>query len=103
MATTSSLVLTPHSSTPPLAPPHPPTLQVEGITLEEDSLAFLGELTEEASLRHAVALLTPAAVLARIAGREAIARGDLQEVALLFRDAKYSARLLAEQAERYVL
>eukprot|EP00887_Chlorella_sp_A99_P007998 scaffold12.g7998.t1 len=80
--------------------------QVEGISMEEESLAYLGEIAEETSLRHA--LLTPAAVLARTSGREAIGKGDLEEaselycVHLLFRDAKYSARLLSEQAEHYV-
>lgn len=76
--------------------------QVEGISMEEESLAYLGEIAEETSLRHAVQLLTPAAVLARTSGREAIGKGDLEEVHLLFRDAKYSARLLSEQAEHYV-
>lgn len=35
-------------------------------------------------------------------GREKVAKGDLQEVADLFHDAKYTAKLLAEQADKYV-
>lgn len=35
--------------------------------------------------------------------REGITRGDVEEVHELFHDAKYSARLLAEQADKYVL
>jgi hypothetical protein len=40
-----------HAAVPtPAAEP----VQVEGITLDEDSLSFLGEIGEETSLRHAV-------------------------------------------------
>ncbi|KAG2431451.1 hypothetical protein HXX76_009466 [Chlamydomonas incerta] len=76
--------------------------QVEGIGIDEESLAFLGEVGERTSLRHAVQLLTPAAMLARTNGRDAIVRADLEEVDNLFHDAKYSARLLAEQADKYI-
>ncbi|GAB4813204.1 hypothetical protein N2152v2_000250 [Parachlorella kessleri] len=77
--------------------------QVEGLTVDSDSLVFLGEIGEETSLRHAVQLMTPALVVARTSGREGITRGDVEEVHALFHDAKYSARLLAEQADKYVL
>lgn len=76
--------------------------QVEGVTLDEESLAHLGEIAEATSLRHAVQLLTPSAVLARTAGREEVTRGDLEEAASLFMDAKHSALLLLEQADRYM-
>lgn len=76
--------------------------QVEGISLDEDSLTYLGEIGEETSLRHAVQLMTPAAVLSRTNGREQISRGDVEEVHTLFRDAKFSARLLMEQSDKYI-
>ncbi len=57
---------------------------------------------ERTSLRHAVQLLTPASMLARTNGRDAIVRADLEDVDNLFHDAKYSARLLAEQADKYI-
>jgi RuvB-like protein 1 (pontin 52) len=41
-------------------------------------------------------------MLAKTNGREGISRGDLEEAAGLFHDAKYSARLLAEHADRYI-
>ena len=41
-------------------------------------------------------------MLARTAGREEVAAGDLAEAATLFRDARYSARLLTEHADRYL-
>jgi len=77
--------------------------QVEGITLDADALAALADISDETSLRHAAALLTPAAVLAKTNGREEVTKGDVAEVALLFRDAKYSARLLTENAEGYIM
>ncbi|KAL4457291.1 hypothetical protein ABPG75_012156 [Micractinium tetrahymenae] len=76
--------------------------QVEGIALDEESLTYLGEIGEETSLRHAVQLMTPAAVLSRTNGQEQISRGDVEEVHTLFRDAKFSARLLMEQADKYI-
>jgi RuvB-like protein 1 (pontin 52) len=75
---------------------------VESISIENHSLAFLGELGEKTSLRHAVQLLTPAAVMAKTNGREEIAVGDLEEINGLFHDAKYSAKLLTEQADKYI-
>lgn len=77
-------------------------LQVEGLGIDEDSLAHLGEIAERTSLRHAVQLLTPAAMLAHTNGRDDIGRGDLEEIDGLFHDAKSSARLLAEQADKYI-
>jgi len=76
--------------------------QVEGIGIDEESLAYLGEIGERTSLRHAVQLLTPAYMLAKTNGREDITKGDLEEIDELFHDAKASARLVAEQADKYV-
>lgn len=78
------------------------TIQVEGIGIDEGSLAFLGEVGERTSLRHSVQLLTPAMMLARTNGRDEIARADLDECDSLFHDAKYSAKLLAEQADKFI-
>lgn len=77
--------------------------QVEGISLEEEALANLGELAEETSLRHAAGLMYPANVLARTNGRDQVSKGDLEEASVLFRDAKFSARLLTEQADKYIM
>lgn len=43
--------------------------QVEGTPIDEESLALLGEIGEDTSLRHAVQLMTPALVLAKTNGR----------------------------------
>lgn len=81
----------------PFAPP-----QVEGIGIDEDSLAYLGEIGERTSLRHGVQLLTPAFIMAKTNGRDEISRGDLEETDSLFLDAKMSAKLLAAQADKYI-
>jgi TIP49 AAA-lid domain len=53
---------------------------VEGISIDEEGLAYLGELSEGTSLRHAVQLLTPAATLAATNGRDDVTKVDLGEV-----------------------
>lgn len=77
--------------------------QVEGLAVNEESLAFLGEIGERTSLRHAVQLLTPAALVARTNGRDEIVKADLEEVGELFLDARASARLLQEHHQKYVM
>ena len=77
-------------------------LQVEGIAIDEEGLAFMGELGESTTLRHVVQLLTPSMMLAKTNGRDTVSRGDLEELASLFHDAKFSAKLLAEQADKYI-
>lgn len=47
-------------------------------------------------------LLTPSYMLSKTNGRDSISKGDLEEAASLFHDAKYSARMLAEQADKYI-
>lgn len=74
----------------------------EGLTIEEDALVLLGEIGANTSLRYVVQLLTPAAMLAKTAGRESITREDVEETDSLFFDAKSSAKLLAEQADKYI-
>ncbi|KAK6936247.1 RuvB-like, AAA-lid domain [Dillenia turbinata] len=76
--------------------------QVEELVLDEESLAFLGEIGQQASLRHAVQLLQPASVVARMNGRDKICKADVEEVNSLYLDAKSSARLLQEQQDRYI-
>ncbi|CAL9202109.1 unnamed protein product [Musa hybrid cultivar] len=76
--------------------------QVEEIDIDEDSLAYLGEIGQQASLRHAIQLLSPASIVAKTNGRDKICKADLDEVTSLYLDAKSSARLLQEQQERYI-
>lgn len=76
--------------------------QTEGLTIEEESLTLLAEIGENTSLRYVIQLLTPAAMLAKTSGRESITREDIEEIDSLFFDAKSSAKLLAEHADKYI-
>lgn len=76
--------------------------QVEELVIDEESLAFLGEIGQRASLRHAVQLLSPASVVAKMNGRDNICKADLEEVNSLYLDAKSSASLLQEQHDKYI-
>merc|ERR1712007_266035 len=76
--------------------------QTEGLEIEEEALVQLGEIGANTSLRYVVQLLTPASILAKTSGRDAITRDDIEQVDELFYDAKSSAKLLAEQADKYI-
>lgn len=76
--------------------------QVEGLKLSPDSFQLLGEVGVKTTLRYAVQLMTPASLLARINGRDVVAREDVEEINELFYDAKSSAKLLAEQEDKYM-
>lgn len=75
---------------------------VEEIEMDEASLARLGEVGDETTLRHAAQLMTPAAVIARQSGREEITIADLEECQRLFLDPKKSAKILQDQAAAYI-
>merc|ERR1711972_649568 len=76
--------------------------QTESLTIEEEALVLLGEIGANTSLRYVVQLLTPSSILAKTSGRESITREDIEEMDSLFFDAKSSAKLLAEQADKYI-
>ncbi|GMI53255.1 hypothetical protein ScalyP_jg6097 [Parmales sp. scaly parma] len=69
---------------------------VEGIEVDEDALAALGEIGARTSLRYSVQMLTPSRIIAQAAGRDKLNVGDVHEVDELFFDSKASARLLAK-------
>lgn len=74
----------------------------ESIEMEEDALAYLGEVGGRTSLRYAVQLITPSHILAQTSGRDKITKEDVEEVDSLFLDAKQSAKLLAESGDKYL-
>lgn len=74
----------------------------ESIVVEDEALAKLGEIGDRASLRYAVQLLTPARIMASTQGRETISAADVDEIDKIFYDAKASARILAEQGDKYL-
>lgn len=75
---------------------------IEGIAIDDESLTILSEIASRTSLRYAVQLLTPANIIAKANGRDTICKGDLGEIDSLFFDAKASAKLLHEQASKYL-
>jgi RuvB-like protein 1 (pontin 52) len=74
----------------------------ESLSIGEEALAGLGEIGSRTSLRYAVQLLTPSRIMAETQGRTEIEGDDIEEIDLLFFDAKASARLLAEQGDGYL-
>jgi RuvB-like protein 1 len=72
-----------------------------GLAVEDGTIALLAQTGEVTSLRYAVQLLTPAAILARSRGRTSIGREDVEESRSLFFDAKASARIIAANADKY--
>jgi len=69
---------------------------IEGLTLTDEALAFLGQVGFDTSLRYSLQLLAPAGVLSRINGHREITKEDIEETKLLFIDVKTSAKRLAE-------
>jgi len=76
--------------------------KVEGIQISEEALPVFGAIGSNTSLRYVVQLLTPANVLAKINGREAIGKEDIDEINELFYDAKSSAIILSENKDKFM-
>jgi RuvB-like protein 1 (pontin 52) len=77
--------------------------QTESINLNEEALGFLGALGARTSLRYAVQLLSPASIYANTQGRDMIEREDLDMVNSLFFDSKASAKILSENADKFIV
>ncbi|KAJ2915995.1 hypothetical protein MD484_g4446, partial [Candolleomyces efflorescens] len=69
---------------------------VEGLKLGPGVLERLAREGEKSSLRYALQLLTPASILAQLAGRTQIEVEDVGEMGELFLDAKTSAASIKE-------
>lgn len=76
--------------------------QTEGIQIDDDSLAQLGQVGVKTTLRYSVQLLTPSNILAKINGKDAITSEEIDEINKLFYDAKSSAKILAEQEDKFM-
>ncbi|CAD8044469.1 unnamed protein product [Paramecium primaurelia] len=76
--------------------------QTEGLKITEEALQELSNIGNQSSLRFAILLLTPANILAQTSGRDEIAIQDIQEVHELFLHAKQSAKILEQQADKYI-
>jgi len=76
--------------------------KTEGIDCEDEALGFAAQVGQDASLRFAVQLLTPANVLSKTGGRTTINKPDMEEMSKLFLDAKQSAARLNRDADKYL-
>merc|ERR1712096_231817 len=74
----------------------------EGIEVEEDALAHLATIGTKTSLRYVVQMITPASVLSETLGKAKVSKDEVEEISSLFFDAKTSATLLQEQADKYI-
>jgi len=71
--------------------------ETEEVKLTPEALDELSNLANRTSLRYAVALLTPAQIMAHTNGRtDGATRDDVKEAAGLFVDARESAKRLKE-------
>merc|ERR1711912_5903 len=74
----------------------------EGLEIEEEALTLLGEIGSNTSLRYVVQLLTPASIMAKTEARDVITKDDIEQIDSLFYDAKSSAKVLSENADKYI-
>lgn len=74
----------------------------EGLEIDTEALTALSEVGERSTLRYAVQLLTPASLTAKTNGRNNITKSDIEEVSLLFLDAKSSAKILSQNKDKYM-
>eukprot|EP01091_Cochliopodium_minus_P011966 TRINITY_DN3527_c0_g1_i1.p1 TRINITY_DN3527_c0_g1~~TRINITY_DN3527_c0_g1_i1.p1 ORF type:complete len:465 (-),score=142.72 TRINITY_DN3527_c0_g1_i1:68-1273(-) len=70
--------------------------EIEGIKLNDNSLALLSKIGSETSLRHAIQLLTPASILAQVYDKQIIDEQIIGEITELFIDSKKSSILLGQ-------
>ena len=76
--------------------------ETEGIPIDSEALALMGEIGATTSLRYVVQMLAPARIVAASCGRDSISQSDVEEINDLFLDAKASSRMLVK-AEGYLM
>lgn len=57
---------------------------VEGITIDDEAIALLGQIGIKTSLRYSVQILTPANILAKTNGKMSVSKEEIQEIESLF-------------------
>ncbi|CAH7681638.1 TIP49 C-terminus-domain-containing protein [Phakopsora pachyrhizi] len=76
--------------------------KVENLKISEEALEKLSDRAMETSLRYALQLLTPSAILSNLTGQTDIRLEDVGESDNLFLDAKSSARMLSGLEGQYM-
>lgn len=77
--------------------------ETEDIKIEERALQYLAQIGAKSSLRYAVQLLTPSAILSNTNGQPSVTQDDVEEINKLFMDTKRSSRLLLESGAKFLL
>merc|ERR1712072_1149431 len=70
--------------------------ETESIPVDDEALGKMAEIGASSTLRYIVQMLTPAFLLAKIAGKQAVGVDEIDEINELFMDAKTSAKTLLE-------
>lgn len=76
--------------------------KIEGIKIEQAALEKLGQIGSESSLRYVVQLMTPASILAKMNGKESVEVEDVNETCQLFVSSYQSAKILQQQADKFM-
>merc|ERR1712050_418854 len=76
--------------------------QTENHNFNDEAINLLADIGVKSTLRYAVQLLTPSNILAKINGKDSIGVEEIEEMNELFYDAKSSAKVLAEQSDKYM-
>ncbi|PUU77002.1 TIP49 C-terminus-domain-containing protein [Tuber borchii] len=76
--------------------------KTESLDLDEAAVEKLAHRGVDTSLRYALQLLTPASILAKVAGRTKIQVADVQECESLFIDTKKSAAMVSESGKNFI-
>merc|ERR1711924_221115 len=74
----------------------------EGVEVDDEALAYAAQVGQDASLRFAVQLLTPATVVAKTTGRASVNKADMEEINRLFLHAKTSAMRLSKEGDLFL-
>merc|ERR1711903_93220 len=76
--------------------------KAEGIDAEDEALAYVAQVGQDASLRYAVQLMHPSNVLAKTNGKTTITKADMEEINRLFLDGKSSALRLQKEGDLFL-
>ncbi|XP_065338996.1 ruvB-like helicase 1 [Cloeon dipterum] len=74
----------------------------ENLALDDEALKLIADIGYNATLRYALQLLTPAALISKVGGHSSISKDDVSEVNGLFLDAKSSGKILSKNAEKFL-
>lgn len=74
----------------------------EGIQIEDEALENISLIGVQSTLRYVVQLLTPSSIMAKVNGKDKISVEEVEECHMLFFDAKQSARILADQSDKFM-